>query len=334
MTRKHLNTGFTLVELLVVIAIIAMLVTLLLPAVQSAREAARRSQCQNNLKNLALACLNYESASQTMPPSYTPGGCCSTPSYESWTIATLPFIEEQALHDRYNFDLPNDCKASDPECAQSNAFVREQSLQIHICPSDVATEQLISPESGQGSSEDFARGSYRGNSGRSNGHARWWDSQENIGDLQRGWRGPLPVTCGPERLWSRHGGDSYCRGNNALTETVQLRHILDGTSKTLLVGEHFSGDKPDRATFWAYTYTSYNKSEVVANPYTLQAGNYERCSKFFDEQACKRSWGSGHVDGGVQFAFTDGHVRLISIDVDLQAIAAAGSVNGGETDAL
>ena len=330
---RHRKSGFTLVELLVVIAIIAMLVTLLLPAVQSAREAARRSQCQNNLKNLALACLNYESASQKMPPSYTPGAI-GTPSYESWPIGILPFVEEQALHDRYNFDLPNDCSSSDAECANSNGFVREQFLEIHICPSDVGTDQLVKPESGPGSGQLYARGSYRGNSGRSNGHARWWDSMQNIGQLPRGWRGPLTVTCGPESLWSKHNGAGYCAGANALREDIQLRHVSDGTSKTFLIGEHFSSDKIDRRTFWAYTYTSYNKSEVVANPYVLQSGNYARCQQFFGQHDCKRVFGSGHVDGGVQFAFVDGHVRLIARDTDLQAIASAGSIAGGESDAF
>ena len=102
------KNAFTLVELLVVIAIIAMLVTLLLPAVQSAREAARRAQCQNNLKQLALGCMNFESASGHYPQSVTPGPCCGTQSYESWPIVILPFMEEQALYDRYNLLVPNE----------------------------------------------------------------------------------------------------------------------------------------------------------------------------------------------------------------------------------
>ena len=134
--------GFTLVELLVVIAIIAMLVTLLLPAIQAAREAARRSQCQNNLKQLALGCINFESVAGHYPQSVTPGPCCATQSYESWTIVILTFMEEQGLYDQYNLELPNE--------HPDNAFVRESLVATHICPSDGDTERRDMPESGPG----------------------------------------------------------------------------------------------------------------------------------------------------------------------------------------
>ncbi len=90
--------AFTLVELLVVIAIIGILVALLLPAIQAAREAARRAQCQNHLKNLGLACLNYESAKKRLPPGFV-----SQPNLaEAWAWGTfiLPYIEEQGIYDK------------------------------------------------------------------------------------------------------------------------------------------------------------------------------------------------------------------------------------------
>src|ERR1700761_9311018 len=92
------RSAFTLVELLVVIAIIGILVALLLPAIQAAREAARRAQCQNHIKKLALACLNYESSKKHLPP-----GFISDPTRtEAWAWSTfiLPYIEEQALYDK------------------------------------------------------------------------------------------------------------------------------------------------------------------------------------------------------------------------------------------
>ncbi|HVT30678.1 MAG TPA: DUF1559 domain-containing protein, partial [Lacipirellulaceae bacterium] len=92
------QNGFTLVELLVVIAIIGILVALLLPAIQAAREAARRAQCQNHLKQIALAVLNYESAKKKFPPGFV-----SQPSqFESWgwPIFILPSLEEQSLYDQ------------------------------------------------------------------------------------------------------------------------------------------------------------------------------------------------------------------------------------------
>ena len=93
--------GFTLVELLVVIAIIGILVALLLPAIQAAREAARCAQCQNHIKNLALACINYESAKKHFPPGFvsSPSDSAATEAW-AWTTFALPYLEEQAIYDR------------------------------------------------------------------------------------------------------------------------------------------------------------------------------------------------------------------------------------------
>jgi prepilin-type N-terminal cleavage/methylation domain-containing protein len=109
MSSSRKRIGFTLVELLVVIAIIGILVALLLPAVQAAREAARRMSCGNNLKQIGLSCHNYHDTYKTFPPgNITPGNCCGTPSAATWTLFILPFLEQQPLHDRYNFNLWND----------------------------------------------------------------------------------------------------------------------------------------------------------------------------------------------------------------------------------
>src|SRR5512136_760636 len=90
------RTGFTLVELLVVITIIGILIALLLPAVQAAREAARRMQCVNNLKQIGLACMNYESTHACLPPG-TKGSLWGT-----WMVFVLPFVEQQALYNAWN----------------------------------------------------------------------------------------------------------------------------------------------------------------------------------------------------------------------------------------
>ena len=136
---KQKRRGFTLIELLVVIAIIAVLIALLLPAVQQAREAARRTQCKNNLKQLGLALMNYESTHKVFPParidlsglSYVPGGFYQA----SWTTMCLPYLDQAPLYQTYNFNLT----WSDP----SNLGATTANLAAFVCPS--ATTSRITP---------------------------------------------------------------------------------------------------------------------------------------------------------------------------------------------
>jgi prepilin-type N-terminal cleavage/methylation domain-containing protein len=111
---KCRHSAFTLVELLVVIAIIGVLIALLLPAVQAAREAARRSQCENNLKNLSLALQNYHGAKNQLPTSVSlwPEGPkpVSSLSGKGWILTVLPFLEQQALYDEFKSKLGFDGK--------------------------------------------------------------------------------------------------------------------------------------------------------------------------------------------------------------------------------
>src|SRR5438876_995831 len=133
-------SAFTLVELLVVIAIIGLLMAMLLPAVQMAREAARRASCINNLRQIGAAIHLYHDAHQSFPPGgVSPGPCCSNESYTSWTIQILPFLEQRAIYDVYKQLMTNE--------SIENKAVRETFIPVYSCPSDIARNVKILPYS-------------------------------------------------------------------------------------------------------------------------------------------------------------------------------------------
>ena len=147
--RFKTREGFTLVELLVVIAIIGILIGMLLPAVQSVREAARRTNCLNNMRQLGISLHNYEGAYQSFPPSrllpsklQIPGGVTEgggTSSFQSWTTLILPFIEQGNLSDSFNFEQPWFDNAN-----SENLQVVGTKLSLFLCPSS-PTSNLLDP---------------------------------------------------------------------------------------------------------------------------------------------------------------------------------------------
>ena len=166
--RDRRPRAFTLVELLVVIAIIGILVALLLPAIQAAREAARRMSCQNNIKNLALAVLNYENQRKALPdvsqaqPAISRSGTTEklTSIYSgpqlSWIVRILPVLEEQSLADQFNqFDMTKAVYAQDN--TKPRPF--ESQLNILLCPSDGARGRLYSSSTYVGDRR-FGKGNY------------------------------------------------------------------------------------------------------------------------------------------------------------------------------
>jgi len=221
------QTGFTLVELLVVIAIIGILVALLLPAIQAAREAARRMQCTNNLKQMGLALQNYHSARNHFPPGalVTAGALDSgtgvyAPTKTGWSIEILPYMEDQNLY-----------SLLDPEETiyhNNNQLLRESVNEAHACPSDLEQELLV-PQSGDAGGWKFQKrfrtGSYRANAGRVNGGATWYLA-ESLDKVPYEWRGPMHMV-----------GDLKLRNDDIISlETEAMRNIEDGTSNTLMVG--------------------------------------------------------------------------------------------------
>lgn len=307
---KSRKWGFTLVELLVVIAIIGILIALLLPAVQAAREAARRSQCSNNLKQIALAIQNYHDSYKVFPPGeITPGACCGTQSYAGWAICILPFMEQQSLSDQYNDLAVNE--------DSSNAFVREQIVSAYACPTDDGATALEEPASGPGSNLDYRHGSYRAVGGSH------WNERTQTVDTN-GWWDDCGNTLAPELK-----GIMPCVADYGNTrQCMKMASVRDGTTNTLLVGEQVADRTTDRGTFWAYSYTSYNSSDAYPQSNTILS--YDDCGT---SNQCKRGWGSYHP-GGLQFAMADGSVQFVSETIDIYLFNNLATARGEELASL
>ena len=321
--RSALVAGFTLVELLVVIAIIGVLVALLLPAVQAAREAARRAQCGSNMKQIALGVHNYISANRTLPPgAVTTGPCCGAYSYSNWAIELLPFIEQQTLSSAYDRSKYNDQAAS-----IANLKITQSIVPTYSCPTDDEANKLATPEAGPGAKIQYRTSSYRAVTGRSDNTQAdvWWGAQLLP---HSGSAFPLPAT---------YRGALHTVGNIPY-EAVKPAQIADGLSNTLLVGEKASataGATLGQQTFWGYSYAGFNKSMMVPQSRTLLT-DYQRCLDIGGAggaSPCKAGWGSFHA-GGLQFALCDGSVRLISDNVDMEILNDAATIAGEESTVI
>jgi prepilin-type N-terminal cleavage/methylation domain-containing protein len=329
--------GFTLVELLVVIAIIGVLVALLLPAVQAAREAARRMSCQNNLKQLGLALHNHHDAKNSFPGCPNDDENGGTKCGTNWAIETLPFIEQQSLYGQYRQDLYNE----DP--AQT-AFVTSR-LGAHECPSDpvLKLRPIEIPASGRGTT-NYRHGSYRavsGIGGTTVGHGAWDTCEPQHwpnGTMDKAWRGVIHATG-----MAYNGFPKTFKGRVAqLGGPERFGNVTDGTSNTLMVGELTFIDVTRRGTFWAYTYASYNQSSI--NPESRQLNykygnatpplpNGTGCAGspgLYGDQMCKRGFGALHP-GVINFVLADGSLKFISTNVDITLLRAMASIEGGES---
>jgi prepilin-type N-terminal cleavage/methylation domain-containing protein/prepilin-type processing-associated H-X9-DG protein len=240
--RASTRRGFTLVELLVVIAIIGVLVALLLPAIQAAREAARRQQCQSNLRQLSVGLANYESAKGAYPPAFeytksdNPANLANIGS--NWTIRVLPYVEQQALYNRIDFTVtvPGTWKGKAPPLIShaNNEGIHSTPLDVMRCPTDSFASVPLEIPINRGTPQVWARGNYGANGG--NGPMGNFVGRTDIinGPDSPGWLDP-----------KRRG----CIGPNV---AVRLKEITDGTSNTMLLGELRAGVTPlDRRGVWA-----------------------------------------------------------------------------------
>jgi len=316
--RRSRNSrgGFTLIELLVVIVIIAILVSLLLPAVQQAREAARRTSCKNNLKQLALAVHNFEGARGTMPPNtmftYDPTG----PNW-SWLANVLPQIEQENLYDAARIGQlpPNNINQSLTQIAVQ--------INIFLCPSDPdafngpvsypSNFDMLDPVLGP---LTYAVTCYKSNIGSN------WGGDAPGGPL---WWGTDPQWCNPDPNNSNPATtyDGCVFGNGVIYESQkQLRFadIRDGTTHTILIGEALSGK--DYQNAWCHM-----DNAIATCAYPPNAKNPATGKDYPPDQWWNRYAFTSNHAGGCQFAMVDGSVRFISNSINLAVFRAMGTRN-------
>jgi prepilin-type N-terminal cleavage/methylation domain-containing protein/prepilin-type processing-associated H-X9-DG protein len=308
MYRRLTQRAFTLVELLVVIAIIGILVALLLPAVQAAREAARRNQCVNNLKNIALAILNYEDANGGLPPG-TPffDDCPKVGSQTSVNlhrisgfVLILPQLEESALFDQYQLDKSpyiwmSDNTGNNWHRVPGREGLVEARPDIYVCPSEQSPAIHEDPDTGPiRNGLKPATGSYA---------------------FVSGTVGP-PVANAPAK----------CTNTGAFVygKPTQLRKIVDGLSKTMLVGEVIDPHTRKGSNIWSFAARHSDSLRTTTNPLNTPTG-MGLVVDFGATLGCNGAFASRHP-GGANFAFGDGHVEFLPEEIDLDTYRALSTI--------
>jgi len=319
MSRYSRSRGFTLVELLVVIAIIGTLVALLLPAVQGARESARRAACQNNLHNLAIACQQYHDNNLSFPSGWivnvdpTSGSALQNSEGWGWGALLLPYLDQRNLHK----DLAVTSQRLQATLAGNNPNsllngnvnnvknLVSTPLKIYICPSDTGAQgrgqvdqfrafQGLGASSGVGAGFPQCISNYLGVAG----HRRVTGTSPNTGVFF---------------------GNSY----------IRMADIPDGTSNTAIIGERDtqyckSGSWVGTENTWDFFYrdvsivTGYDQPRLNAPP-DPNTGNT------LGPYLCGEGFSSLHV-GGAQFAFADGSVRYVTNGVGYNYVNLSGGI--------
>lgn len=310
--RRRRWRGFTLIELLVVIAIIAVLIALLLPAVQQAREAARRTQCKNNLKQYGLALQNYHDAALMFPIGGT-GWCCGVPPNLGFQPRLLPYFDQAPLYNQLN-QSASDATA---QVLADGVSVLQHKISMALCPSDGWSSN---PYNGAAQTNyDGSLGS-QGNvsvNSNCNPYQQFALQLENNGD-----------GLDPKQLSGMGSRDG---------PSISIKSVTDGTSNTIHMGEilptcndHSSGG------FWANNGSgNYHSSTIVPiNDFTTctwASGSQIRFPACTNWNNWNISWGfrSNHA-GGAHFLFVDGSVHFLNQNIDVNTYQRL----GGRADGL
>jgi prepilin-type N-terminal cleavage/methylation domain-containing protein/prepilin-type processing-associated H-X9-DG protein len=287
--------GFTLIELLVVIAIIAILIGMLLPAVQKVRSAAARMSCSNNLKQIGIALHSYNDSNNKLPPG-------SSKANLSWQVFLLPHLEQDPLFKQFNLSKAYNDTSGTPS---NRSLVINYRVPGYLCPS-MDSERITGNQSNESiSGENAYTTSYYGNMGP---------------------KGTNPATGTAYTVTSAsttHGGYAT-QGVLYHASEVQVSNMPDGTSNTIAVGEISLSPNPGYRAWSRGCDSSPNCGSLknVLNP--INSTPYNNVSGFND-----MSFGSPH-GSGANVLFSDGSVRFLNESISMNAYLAAASRNGNE----
>jgi prepilin-type N-terminal cleavage/methylation domain-containing protein/prepilin-type processing-associated H-X9-DG protein len=301
MRTRFPRSGFTLVELLVVIAIIGMLIGLLLPAIQAARESGRRTQCQNNLKQIAVAVQTHHDTHKQFPMGRNRFDQWAV----SWAFFLLPFIEETTMYNSYD---PKACVFE--EC---NALAMRTPIELYACPSrrraaaDRNFDNNDAPPPPQARSV-ATLGDYSANAGLKHmtGMVGSDESAAAFGGYDRAEAGPI------------------FSGSR-----ISDRKVTDGLSKTVAIGERHLPPVPEGTPPEMEHYAIGDTASLSGDtPHTVFRATENGLANDTDDPD-RTKFGSAHADT-VYFAFLDGHVSGLQDDIETTALKALSTIAGGE----
>lgn len=344
--RHRSRGGFTLIELLVVMFIIGILIALLIPAVQQAREAARRTQCRNNLKQLGLACANYESAYSMFPQAcnnampysdmYPVSTCGPTAQGTnaiggtslSWRVSVLPYIEQEVLYSKFNFRAARYCNSWVVNSASDPMVISQTSIPAFVCPSDDSA--LGQPQTFTGFATNGSIGTFGSN----------YNPMISItgSSIEKGTMRTVAsaTVLGCPRA---NGGFPY--------QFLKIEDFIDGTSNTVRLVEVYRS----KAAVWRFNDCTVDATSVCSNAYgaggPVTLGT-QRCASWVwqrgfgcevdavrtpnDKRTDHVAGNAGRVHflkytgnspassahaGGVFAGYADGGVRFINENIDL-----------------
>ncbi len=290
----------TLIELLVVITIIGVLIALLLPAIQNSRESARKTQCQNHLRQVALAIENHHSALGRFPAGAFEAPEGIGPDSKSWSFlaAILPRIERNDLYRAGNV----------PNSMLNESGIADSQISLYLCPTDGTSASGSKSDAGNLDGFPVGQTNYKAVMG-----ANWGaDSSQKLDDIGTEWRNP-----------SRSGSyDGLDDGDGPMFRSDVKKprshaHIQDGSSTTFLLGEVLPEE--DAWTCWPYSNGVYATCAIPPNHATDNPRWWPNTQSFRSQHP-----------GGLYFAFCDGSVRFINDQIHLKTYRALATIRGGE----